>query len=77
LQGYLADRGIDPKTHAARDAEIANPANGVPPKVYWAYRELKDRSERARYRLASFDPIWVQEKLIEGRLKTITEFVGL
>ena len=77
MQGYLADRNIDPKTHAKREAEIADPVNGVPTDVYRAYMALKQFSQRARYRLGTFDPGWVQQSLIDGRLRVITDFVNL
>jgi hypothetical protein len=77
MQGDLVDRNIDPKTHVKREAEIADPRNGVPPDIYWAYMALKQFSEKARYRLGIFDPRWVQRSVIDGRLKIITDFIGL
>lgn len=77
MQGYLVDRGLDPKTHVTREAQIADPLNGVPADVYRAYMALKQFSEKARYRLGTFDPNWVQTSLIDTRLKAITDFVGL
>jgi hypothetical protein len=77
IQGYLVDLGRDPKTHATREAEIADPVNGVPTDVYRAYMALKQLSEKARHRCGLFDPAWVQRPVIDGRLKTITDFVSL
>ena len=77
MQGYLVDLGRDPKSHAMREAEIADPTNRVPTDVYRAYMALKQFSEKARYRCGNFDPAWVQQSVIDGRLKTITDFVGL
>jgi hypothetical protein len=77
MQGYFADRGLDPKTHVSREAQIADRVNGVPNDVYRAYMALKQFSEKARYRLGVFDPGWVQRSVIDGRLKTVTDFVGL
>jgi hypothetical protein len=45
--------------------------------VYRAYMALKQFSEKARYRCGTLDPAWVQRSVIDGRLKTITDFVGL
>jgi hypothetical protein len=77
MQAYLVDRGRDPKTHAMREAEIADPVNGVPADVYRAYIALKQFSEKARYRCGTFDPAWVQRSVLDGRLKVIADFVGL
>ena len=77
MQGYLVDRGHDPKTHVTREALIADPVNHVPNDVYRAYVGLKQFSEKARYRLGTFDPAWVKSAVLDGRLKKVTEFVGL
>lgn len=77
LQGYLVNRGRDPKTHVMREAQMADPMNHVPNDVYRAYMALKQFSEKARYRCGTFDPSWVQQKVIDGRLKTVTDFIGL
>jgi HEPN domain-containing protein len=77
IQGYLVDLGRDPKTHAVRDAEIANPMSRVPMDMYREYMALKQLSEKAHYRCGIFDPAWVQRSVIDGRLKTITDFVSL
>lgn len=77
IQGYLIDRGRDPKTHLRRADEIADPANHIPADVDRAYEWLKQLSEKARYRLGTFDPAWVQRTVLDTRLKTITDFVGL
>jgi len=77
MQGYLLNLGCDPRTHVQRGNEIADPKNHVPPDVYRAYQALKQLSEKARYRLGTFDPVQVQQSIIDGKLKTITDFVGL
>jgi len=77
IQGYLLTRGRDPQRHAARGREIADPANRVPMDVHRAYVALEQLSKRARYRLGVFDPGFVQRRVLDERLRLITEFVGL
>lgn len=77
MQGYLVDLGRDPRNHMARGNEIADPANHVPLHVQQSYEALKQFSERARYRLGTFDPGYVRRTILDSRLKSITDFVGL
>src|SRR5215210_6269058 len=74
LQGYLIDRGRDPRNHMARGNEIADQSNHVPLQVQRHYEALKQHSERARYRLAVFDPAYVRRTVLDTRLKSITDF---
>jgi uncharacterized protein (UPF0332 family) len=41
LQAHLLARGMNPRTHMARDRLLASPASGVPDDVYAAYEALK------------------------------------
>ena len=77
MQGYLVNRGLDPKSHAAREDLMADPINGVPQQVFRAYMFLSQTSKRARYRCGVFAPAWVQSSIIDGRLRTIASFVNL
>jgi HEPN domain-containing protein len=77
IQGYLIDRGRDPRSHMARGNEIADPSNHVPLQVQRDYEALKQLSERARYRLGAFDPAYVRSAILDKRLKSVTDFVGL
>jgi uncharacterized protein (UPF0332 family) len=77
VQGYLVDRGRDPRTHVTRGIEIADPANQVPIDVQRAYEALKQFSEKARYRLGTFDPAYVRTSILDRRLRAVTDFVGL
>jgi hypothetical protein len=77
MQGYLIDQGRDPRSHMARGNEIADPSNHVPLPVQRDYEALKQFSERARYRLAAFAPAYVRATILDKRLKSITDFVGL
>jgi hypothetical protein len=77
MQAYLIDRGRDPRSHMARGNEIADPSNHVPLQVQRDYEALKQFSERARYRLGAFDPAYVRSTILDRRLKSITDFVGL
>lgn len=77
MQGYLLGLGRDPRTHLQRADALADPVNHVPADVHRAYEALKQLSEKARYRLGTFDSAWVQQSVIDGRLKTVTDFVGL
>jgi hypothetical protein len=45
--------------------------------VQTAYFWLKRRSERARYRLGIFDPGFVRRRVIDDKLRLITDFVEL
>ena len=77
LQGYLLDRGRDPQSHVARASAIANPSTQVPIEVQLAYRTLEQLSKKARYRLGTFAPSFVRRRVLDERLKLITDFVGL
>lgn len=77
MQGYLVDRGRDPRNHMARGNEIADPANHVPLPVQRDYEALKQLSERARYRLAHFDRAYVRSTILDRRLRSVTDFVSL
>jgi uncharacterized protein (UPF0332 family) len=77
IQGYLLTRGHDPRNHASRGALVASPALGIPGAVQDAYFWLKMRSERARYRLGRFDPSFVRQRVLDDKLKLITDFVKL
>lgn len=48
LQAHLLGRGMNPRTHVARDRLLASPTSGVPNHVYVAYEALRQRSEGAR-----------------------------
>jgi hypothetical protein len=61
----------------ARGNEIADPSNHFPLPVQRDYEALKQFSERARYRLATFDATYVRNSILDRRLKSITDFVGL
>ena len=77
IQGYLLDLGRDPQSHAARGMEIADPATQVPMDVQLAYVALEQLSKKARYRLGVFAPSFVRQRVLDDRLNTITNFVGL
>ena len=77
LQSHLLRAGVDPKTHVRRAELIAIPAYAVPADVQEAYEFLKQRSEKARYRLAAFDPSYVQRRIIGHYLTRVTAFVDL
>jgi len=77
MQGYLLNRGYDPRNHGERGALIASPSIGIPVDVQQAYFWLKNRSERARYRLAVFAPFFVRQRVLDEKLRLITDFVGL
>lgn len=77
IQGYLLGLGRDPQSHAARGREIADPANQVPMDVQLAYVALEQLSKKARYRPGVFAPSFVRQRVIDDRLRKITDFVGL
>jgi len=77
VQGYLLTRGRDPQSHATRGREIADPVNQMPMDVQRAYVALEQLSKRARYRLGVFDPAFVERRVLDKRLRLITDFVGL
>ena len=57
LDAYFATYpagGMHPHSHAARDFHVAR--DSFTKNLYSSYRELKDRSEDARYNLISFNP---------------------
>ena len=77
LQAHLIRQGYDPQTHVKRGEAIADPATGVPLLVQIAYELLKQRSEKARYRLAEFDGAIVRSRILGHYLHIVTSFVGL
>jgi hypothetical protein len=77
LQGYLVDRGRDPRSHVKRANDLADPSNQIPIAVQNAYEALKQYSEATRYRLATFPPDYVRRRIIGRYLKTVTDFVRL
>lgn len=52
IEAYLAIRGIDPRTHAARKRAIRR--DPVLRHIQVEYRALEDRSRDARYEFATF-----------------------
>jgi hypothetical protein len=76
LTAHLLRRGVLVTNHQHREAALADPRNGVPHDVYDVYLRLKRRSVGARYDLWSFQPYQVQ-RLLDGSLKTVLDFVGL
>ena len=77
VQAHLLGHGQDPRSHVRRGALIADPAYGIPPDVQDAYEFLYQRSQKARYRLGTFDPRYVQQVIIGRKLALITAFVSL
>lgn len=77
IQGYLLGLGHDPQSHAARGKAIADPANQVPMDLQLAYVALEQLSKKARYRLGVFAPAFVRQRILDDRLKSVTDFVGL
>ena len=77
VQAHLLVMGVEPKSHAERALWMAHPSMGVPPNIRDAYSWLKDRSESGRYRLGRFSPTFIRQRVLDDRLKTITDFVGL
>ena len=77
LQAHLVRQGYDPRTHMKRAEAIADPNTGGPPTVQIAYELLKQRSEKARYRLAELDGAIVQRRILGHYLAIVTAFVGL
>lgn len=77
IQAHLIRQGYDPQTHMRRAEAIADPNTGVPPTVQIAYELLKQRSEKARYRLAEFDGDIVRRRVLGYYLQIVTSFSGL
>jgi hypothetical protein len=77
MQAHLIGLGHDPTTHVQRGALVDFPASGVPADARRSYRWLKQRSEAARYRLATFDPRFVRTTVLDMHLANVTRFVGL
>jgi hypothetical protein len=77
LQAYLIRQRYDPQTHMKRGEAIADPQTGVPAPVQIAYELLKQRSEKARYRLAEFDGEIVRRRILGYYLQSVTSFVGM
>jgi hypothetical protein len=77
IQAHLLERNIDPISHAERAYWSGQPAAGFPTDVRNAYFWLKARSEKARYRLGIFAPGFVRRRVLDERLKRITDFVNL
>lgn len=77
MQAYLLQFGEDPKNHADRGFLIHQQNYRIPADVQDAYYWLKSRSEKARYRLGRFYPSFVQQRVLDDRLETITQFVRL
>jgi hypothetical protein len=61
----------------ARGHLIADPANQVPSGVQREYVRLEQFSKKARYRLGTFAPSFVRNRILDDSLKRITDFVGL
>jgi HEPN domain-containing protein len=77
IQAHLIKQGYDPQTHVKRAEAIADPNVGVPPAVQTSYELLKQRSEKAHYRLAEFDGEIVRRRILGHYLKVVTAFVGM
>lgn len=77
MNAHLARRSVHIRNHYQRDAALANPANGVPPDIYRAYRTLKVRSEGARYWMQRFQASRVRSEILDTHLARVTAFVSL
>jgi HEPN domain-containing protein len=77
VQAHLIRQGYDPQTHMKRAEAIADPNTAVPPMVQIAYELLKQRSEKARYRLAEFDGAIVRRRILGHYLQIVTSFARL
>ncbi len=77
LQAHLVRRGVSPRSHAQRQAYLADPQYGVPHDVYNAYNKLKRRSGGARYLLWRFTATTVRQEILDRYLAQVTRFVGL
>lgn len=77
LNAHLASRGLSPENHGVRSRMIADQTNGIPPAVASAYHALKQRSEDARYRLASYSADDVRRIIIGRFLRRVTDFITL
>ena len=77
LDAHLAGRALSPANHGVRNRMIADPLNSIPPGVGSAYHVLKQRSEDARYRLASYSESDVRQIVVSRFLRRVTDFVGI
>jgi hypothetical protein len=77
IEAHFATLGLHSSTHVQREAQMANPSRGVPPDVFAAYRQLKDWSIQARYRLRRFSSATVQQQVLGQQLPIVTSFISL
>lgn len=76
LTAHLMGQGITVSSHVTRAKALADPNNGVPQAILYAYRTLEAQSRGARYELWSFVLQDVQD-LLDQELATIAAFTGM
>jgi hypothetical protein len=77
LEAHLDTHGRHCFTHSTRNRTLAQPAIGVPPDVFVAYRQLQIWSEGARYSLQEFDETRIRTQVIGGYLARVTRFINI
>lgn len=77
LEAHLLRHGERSRNHHERLVMLRQRRFGVPPEVYTAYRQLKWRSEGARYHLWQFRAETVREVVLGRLLARVTAFVDL
>jgi hypothetical protein len=76
MESYFITRGLAHQTHTDRAQAMTDIGNRVPGTVYFAYRELRRRSEGGRYYLRHFTRREVRE-MLEAYLPVVAGFVKL
>ena len=77
IESHLATYGATSTSHDERKRKMRDPAYGVPPHVYTAYRQLERHSRGARYYMQQFSASYVQTEILDRDLSTVTSWVGL
>jgi hypothetical protein len=70
VDAALAERGIHPESHGERLSEV-RVRHG---RIFFEYRQLRDASEEARYKLAPYAPADVQ-RLLDGEFVRIRAYL--
>lgn len=75
IEAELESNNLHSGTH--RDRAALMKRVGVPPEIRRAYELLKDFSEDARYRIATFEVYWVRETIVDKYLDRIVRWAKL
>ena len=77
MEAHFATQGVHNKTHKKRAEKMRETRYGIPPAVQADYLQLKSWSELARYDCFPFSEGYVSQAVLQQRLPTVTNFIGL